>query len=277
MNEEQLNLKIRNVLFKRAEGIQPNAEGFELVKERLSKREGNVEIMKRYCEKMNYKMRRPIISVCCFALVFALLCAFNPAVRVWAQEGVHKITGMIYVVVKGEDGSYQAKQVEAEDTTTKEGAPIVEVSEKDLGFKYQAPVTIAGNYSAGETISGSSSGSSCSLFYRNGDSSLVLQMTNEDWMMGYAETGGDNRKELDIEGVNVYYFEDPLPTYPLVQSSDGLWTNDLTLPPTKIETTLNFTWENEGVSYRLTDLGKNISYDIMNQAVAEIIKYQLDK
>ena len=276
MNEEQLNLKIRNVLFKRAEGIQPNAEGFELVKGRLSKKKGNVETMKRYCEKMNYKMRRPIISVCCFALVFALLCAFNPAVRVWAQEGVHKITGMIYVVVKGEDGSYQAKQVEAEKSAM-EGTPIVEVSEKDLGFKYQAPVTIAGNYSAGETISGSSSGSSCSLFYRNGDASLVLEMTNEDWMMDYAETAGDNRKEFDIEGVNVYYYEDALAEYPLVQDSDGLWTNDLTQPPTRIKTTLNFAWENDGISYRLTDLGKNISYDIMNQAVAEIIKYQLDK
>ncbi len=232
--------------------------------------------MKRYCKKMNYKMRRPIISVCCFALVFALLCVVNPTVRVWAQEGVHKITGMIYVVVKGEDGSYQAKQVEAEESAM-EGTPIVAVDESDLGFKYQAPVTIAGNYSAGETISGSSSGSSCSLFYRNGDSSLVLQMTNEDWMMDCAETEGDNRKDLDIEGVSVYYYEDPLAVYPLVQDSNGIWTNDLTQPPTKIETALYFVWENDGVSYRLTNLGKNISYDVMNQAAAEIIQYQLDK
>ncbi len=223
-------------------------------------------MMKRYY----YKMRRPIASVCCAALMLALLCTFNPSVRAWAQESIRKI----YVVVKGEDGMYQTKQIEAK---VEQGPKIKVLEDKDLGFKYKAPNTIAKNYTSEEVISGDASGNSHSLFYRNKDSVLVLSMTNEDWMMGYAKTSGDNKKELNVEGAKVYYFEDPLPEYPMVQDADGHWIQDLTQHPTKIKTMHKFVWEYEGISYNLDDLGNNISYNVMEQAVKDIIKYQMGK
>lgn len=268
-NDETLNSEIRGVLYERAEGIQPRAEGYNLIKERLLKKEGNTEIMKRYHEKISYKMRRPLASVCCAALILTLLCTFNPSVRAWAQEGMTKL---IYDVVKGEDGKYKTVQVEAE---IKPGPEVKVVGDEDLGFKYKAPNIIAENYTAGEVISGDASGNSHSLFYRNGDGVLVLAMTNEDWMMYCAETSVDNKKELNIEDMKVYYNEDSLAEYPMVQDSDGLWTNDLTQPPTKIKTVHQFTWKYKGISYQLGDLGENISYDIMEQAVEDIIKYQM--
>nr|WP_315019979.1 hypothetical protein [uncultured Aminipila sp.] len=49
----------------------------------------------------------------------------------------------------------------------------------------------------------------------------------------------------------------------------------MTQPPTEIKTNHMFTWEYEGITYQLNDQGKNISYDIMKQAVEDIIKYQV--
>jgi hypothetical protein len=184
------------------------------------------------------------------------------------------MSGVAYVIIKGEDGACQTARVRVEDKAEGSGL-VMMLEDMDLGFKYKAPDTIAKDYIAGEAVFSNSSGSSISLFYRSGDSVLVLKMTNEDWMMDYAEKGGDNRKELDVNGVTVYYYEDPLPVYPLVKGSDGLWKNDVTKPPTKIKTAHMLVWEHEGIGYQLGDLGENISYEIMRQAVDEIIKFQL--
>ncbi|MHC1722704.1 MAG: hypothetical protein AB9836_05815 [Aminipila sp.] len=268
-NNETLNSEIKEVLFKRVEEIQPRAEGFNLIRERLSRKEGNIEIMKRYQEKTCSKMRRPIVSICCFALILTVLCVSNPSVRAWGQEG---ITKLIYDVVKGEDGKYKTVQIEAK---VKKGEAIRLLQDKDIDFKYKAPNVIAEDYTSGEMISGDATGNTCSLFYHNGDASLVLAMTNEDWMIYCAERDGDNRKELNVEGTKVYYYEEVNPEYPLVKDSDGLWTYDMTQPPTKIKTSHQFTWEYEGITYQLGDQGENISYDIMERAVEDIIKYQV--
>lgn len=267
-NEERLNLEIQKVLFKRVEGIQPRTQGFDLIKERLSKKEGNIEIMKRYRGGFYNKMRRPVVSMCCVILMLTVLCTFNPSVRAWGQEG---FTKLIYDVVKGEDGKYKTVQVETE---VKKGEEIRLLEDKDIGFKYKAPNVIAEDYTTGEMISGDATGNTCSLFYRNSDASLVLAMTNEDWMIYCAERNGDNRKELNIEGTEVYYYEEVSPEYPLVKDSDGLWTYDMTQPPTEIKTDHLFTWEYKGITYQLRDQGQNISYDIMDRAVEDIIKYQ---
>jgi hypothetical protein len=273
MNEEQLNSKIREVLFKRGESIQPGADRFDLIKVRLSERESSTQVMKRYRDKIYFNMKRPVISVCCVAVILTLLCVFNPTVKVWAQEGVQKMSVVAYVIIKGEDGVCQTARVKVEDKAEGSGL-VMMLEDMDLGFKYKAPDTIAKDYIAGETVFSNSSGSSISLFYRSGDSVLVLKMTNEDWMMDYAEKGGDNRKELDVKGVTVYYYEDPFPVYPLVKGSDGLWKNDVSKPPTKIKTAHMLVWEHEGIGYQLGDQGENISYEIMKQAVDEIINFQ---
>ncbi|WP_312352806.1 hypothetical protein [Aminipila sp.] len=268
-NDERLNSEIREILFKKAEDIQPRADGFDLIKDRLSRKEDNMEKIKRYHQNIYYKMRKPIVSVCCTALLLTVLCAFNPSVRAWGQEG---ITKLIYDVVKGEDGKYQTVQVEAE---VKKGEEIRLLEDKDICFKYKAPKSIVENYTRAEMISGDATGNTCSLFYRNGDAWLVLAMTNEDWMIYCAERDGDNRKELNFEDIKVYYYEEAFPEYLLVQDSDGLWTYDMTQPPTKIKTTHQFTWEYEGITYQLGDQGQNISYDSMERAAKEIIKYQI--
>ncbi len=268
-SDERLNSEIRKILFRRVEGIQPTAGGFNLIKGRLSEGEGNIEIIKRYQERTCSKMRRPIVSICCFALILTVLCAVNPSVRAWGQEG---ITKLIYDVVKGEDGKYKTVQVETE---VKKGEAIRLLEDKDIGFKYKTPNIIAEDYTTGEMISGDATGNTCSLFYRNGDASLVLAMTNEDYLIYCAERNGDNRKQLNIEGTKVYYYEEASPEYPLVKDSDGLWTYDMTQPPTEIKTDHMFTWEYEGITYQLRDQGENISYDIMKQAVGDIIKYQV--
>ncbi|WP_129595918.1 hypothetical protein [Anaerophilus nitritogenes] len=269
-NDEKLNSEIKKVLFKRVEDIQPKTGDFHLIKERLSRKEGNKEMMKRYYDKICYKMRRPIASVCCAALMLALLCTFNPSVRAWAQESIQKI----YVVVKGEDGTYQTKQTEAK---IEQGPKIKVLEDKDIGFKYKAPNTIGKNYTSDEVISGDASGNSHSLFYRNGDSAFVLNMTNEDWLMYCAKASKDNNKELNMEGITVYYFEEGRGDYPMIQDSNGNWTQDFTQPPTKIKTVHKFTWEYEGITYELSDLGNTISNDVMEQAVEDIIKYQMGK
>ncbi len=162
-------------------------------------------------------MRRPVASVCCAALVLTLFCAFNPSVKTWAQEVVTKL---IYDVVKGDDGTYQTVQINGKEI---KGPEIKVLGDEDLGFKYKTPNTIAENYTAAEVISGDASGNSHSLFYRNGDDVLVLSMTNEDWMMGYAETSGDNKKEFKIEGMKVHYYEDALSEYVVL---NGIGFND---------------------------------------------------
>lgn len=268
-NNQTLNSQIKEVLFKRVEGIQPRAEGFNLIKERLSRKEENIEVMKRYQEKTCSKMRRPIVSICCFALILTVLCAVNPSVRAWGQEG---ITKLIYDVVKGEDGKYKTVQVKAE---VKKGPEIRLLEDKDLCFKYKVPESIAEDYTADQMISNDATGNSCSLFYRNGDASLVLAMTNEDYLIYCAKMDGDNKKALNVEGTKVYYCEEASPEYPLVKDSDGLWTYDMTQPPTDINTDHMFTWEYEGITYQLDDQGENISCDIMEQAVEDIVKYQV--
>ncbi|QHI72771.1 hypothetical protein [Aminipila terrae] len=270
-NNEALNLEIKKALLKRVERLEPGIGGFESIRERLSRKEDTVEVTKRYVGKIYNGMRRPVVSLCCVALMLTIVCTLNPSVRAWGQEG---ITKLIYDVVKGEDGKYKTVQVETE---VKKGPEVRMLEDKDLSFKYKAPRSIAEDYTASEMISHDATGNSCSLFYRNGDASLVLSMTNQDYLIYCAKTEGENRKELDIQGVKVYYGEEVSPEYPLVQDSDGLWTFDMTQPPTAIKTDHQFTWEHKDITYQLDDQGAGISNDIMEQAVEDIIKYQTVK
>lgn len=280
--DRQLEKLIKRSLLQEVDNIEAGMIGLEKIKHKIySREERKQQMMKRinhYLCDFKYKITRPAALVYIFAVAAIMLCTFSQPVKVMAQEGIKKVTSFVYIVVKGDTGKYESVQVSSDkvkiatstsSTTSLEDKDLA----KEAGFEFNAPRTLEGGYELFNTAISrvdSSGEVSIAKYYQKEETDLVLNITDQEHLLQYAQKVGDNKKEIRLKNHTLYYCENPLPIYPLVEKN-GVTTNDITQKPKEIKVVHSLTWEYKGVYYHLSDMGNNISLDKLKNAANSVL------
>ena len=265
-NQTELEKQIVRSLNQWVDHIEPHPQSMQQIKNlRSAQRKGRRTIMGKIVElfkDFRFKINKPILTLCSIAVIGI---ATIPPVQAWALEGLNKAIEMVYTVVKGEDGNYEAVQVPNNNDhsySTQE-----EVTDDAVNFAVKVPPTLKNGYKLISTyiqvpftaegiVIDTIPDSIQKCYSKDGlDSKLFLTSSINENMFAYGQDknyDGDtrkNRKEYTINEVLMCYFENALPKYPLViDPMDGKWTSDFTQEPI-INTEHIFLWEHDGVYY----------------------------
>lgn len=283
MNREvQLENLIKSALIKGEGEIVLSNIPLEKAKARLStKNQRYMNDTKRCLYKLKDSIRKPVAAICCFALMAVLVISFVQPVRVIAQEFVK----MIYIAIKGENGKYEAVQIPDDgkyisSRTFARGVNGKEL-EKTFGHAVFVPEKLEGGYKLKKNNprvskyveSGEMRVMAC---FEKGESQLMLSVQDNNELMKEAKDKGDNGKTRDVDGISLYYCEFPYAIYPFIDDGDGGGTFDITQKPLEIRTIHSFTWEHNGLHYRLCDLTTgDAPAEILESSAKMIIEHQL--
>lgn len=227
-------------------------------------------------------LRRPAAVICSLIVAAGLTVGFVQPIRVMAQQGVEKISSMIYVAFKGDDGKYKAVQVPYDVTSVISVGKRTKLNDdelsKEVGYRIRIPSILGGGYVLKDRSivwqPDNMGKKEVRAYFSKKGSKLVLNISDQNFLMSDARENGDNGKEVQIAGQSLYYCEFPFPEYPFIKQGNG-GTFDATQKPKTIRTIHALTWEQNGVCYRLWDLDKgDLSLDILKEAVESIVNYQ---
>lgn len=292
-NQTELEKRIVESLDQWVDHIEPHTQSMQQIKDLTSiQRKGRGKTMERIVEffrDFRFKINKPVLTFC--SIVVIGIASIQP-VQAWALEGLNKAMEIIYTVVKGEDGNYEAVQVP--NNNDQSYSTQEEVTDDAVNFAFKVPPALKNGYKLISTyiqVPFTAEGAvidtipdSIQKCYSKDESDcrIFLTASINDGMFAYGKDenyDGDtrkNRKEYTINEIPVYYFEDALPKHPLViDPMDGKWTSDFTQEPI-IKTTHIFLWEHDGVYYYLNDLG-NLTFDEVKSKAEFIIEFQQEK
>jgi hypothetical protein len=295
-SQTELDKQIIESLNQGVNYIELNQKSMGEIKERLRiKKNGEMKTAEKitaFFQDFRFKINKPAATFCCIMMIAAMLYTFVQPVKVWAKEGLDKAVQIIYTVVKDEDGSYKAVQVP--DNNDPSYSTQKEVTDDAVDFAFKAPPALENGFEListhiqvpltkeGEIIDTvpdsiekcySKTGSDCIIFLTCSSKSDLLLYAKDKTYDGDTRK---NRREYALDKTSVYYYENAVPEYPLVEDpKDGRWTFDFTQKPT-IKTEHIYAWEQEGVYYELSDLGRS-TFNEVKKDMELVIKYQLEK
>lgn len=295
-SQTELDKQIIESLNQGVNYIEPNQEILREIKRRLrTQSDGEMKMLEKISgvfQDLRFKINKPAATFCCIMVIAAMLCTFVQPVKAWAKEGLDKAVQVIYTVVKNEDGSYEAVQVP--DNNEPAYSTQKEVADDAVDFAFKAPPALENGFEListhiqvpltkeGEIIDTvpdsiekcySKAGSDCVIFLTCSSKSDLLLYAKDK---AYDGDTRKNRREYALDKISVYYYENAVPEYPLTKDTkDGRWTSDFTQKPT-IKTEHIFTWEQEGVYYELSDLGRS-TFKEARKNMEFVLKYQLEK
>ena len=151
-NQTELEKQIVRSLNQWVDHIEPHPQSMQQIKNlRSAQRKGRRTIMGKIVElfkDFRFKINKPILTLCSIAVIGI---ATIPPVQAWALEGLNKVIEMVYTVVKGEDGNYEAVQVPNNNDhsySTQE-----EVTDDAVNFAVKVPPTLKNGYKLISTYS----------------------------------------------------------------------------------------------------------------------------